>query len=378
MALSPPRFSLGIEEEYFLVSLESRDLIRERPQALMDQLQAKIGKHVTAEFLQAQIEIGTPVCDTVQGARQALADLRGQVIETAHAFGCAPIAASTHPFAQWRDTQHTADDRYDTLAHDLQAVVQRMMTCGMHVHVGIENDELRIDLMNQARYFLPHLLSLSTSSPFWAGRDTGLKSYRLAVMNEMPRTGLPDQFVSWGEYSRTIDVLVENNVIEDASKVWWDLRPSSKFPTLEMRITDVCTKLDDAVALAGLFVGICRMLYRLRQGNQRWRSYPLVLLNENRWRAKRYGLEGSLFDLGQARLVETRKLIDELVELTLDASDGDETLSAALRACRALAQGETSAERQRNAFQVALKAGQDQQAALQAVVDHLITETAAF
>ena len=234
-----------------------------------------------------------------------LAHLRRTIAETAREYGLAPIAASTHPFADKSTLETTPKARYQALARDFAGIGRRLAICGMHVHVGIEDDELRIDLMNQARYFLPHLLMLSTSSPFWQGEDTGLKSYRLAVFHELPRTGLPQRFESFGEFQRTVDVLVQNGVIEDATKIWWDLRPSARFPTLEMRVTDVCTRIDDALSIAALFVCITRMLYRLRRSNQKWRSYPAFLIEENRWRAQRYGVHGGALRLrqGQARAV---------------------------------------------------------------------------
>jgi carboxylate-amine ligase len=197
----------------------------------------------------------------------------------------------------------------------------------MHVHVGVEDDELRIDLFNQARYFLPHLLMLSTSSPFAEGEDTGLKSYRLAAYQELPRTGMPGRFEGWAEYTQTIDLLVRNGVIEDASKIWWDLRPSSRFPTLEMRVTDVCTRLEDGICVAAMYVCILRMLFRLRRSNQTWRTYPLFLLAENRWRAQRYGVKGTLFDLGKGELVAFGDLVDELLAMLRE----DAELSVACR-----------------------------------------------
>ena len=252
-AIAEPSFSIGIEEEYHLVDLTTRSLASDPPGEVMTALRNELGNSVTSEFLRSQVEVGTPACVSIADTRDCLADLRARLIDTLAQFNLAPIAASTHPFARWVELQHTDDERYNTLARDLQVVVRRLATCGMHVHVGIEDDDLRIDIMNQARYFMPHLLALSTSSPFWQGQDTGLKSYRLSVFDELPRTGLPPQFDSHGEHERTISVLVDAGLIEDASKIWWDLRASSRFPTLEMRITDVCTLLDDAIAVAALF-----------------------------------------------------------------------------------------------------------------------------
>ena len=276
MALKDPSFTIGIEEEYLLVDRASRDLVRDMPQALFDAAQQAMQGQVAREFLKSQIEVGTGVHKTAREAGAELANLRQTVAKLAGEHGLAPIAASTHPFARWSTQEPTERDRYQSLARDLAGVGRRLVICGMHVHVGIEDDELRIDLMNQARYFLPHLLVLSTSSPFAEGEDTGLKCYRLAAYQELPRTGLPGRFEGWQEYQQTVDVLVRNGIIEDASKIWWDLRPSSRFPTLEMRVTDVCTRLEDATCVAAMFASILRMLYRIRRANQTWRTYPAV------------------------------------------------------------------------------------------------------
>jgi carboxylate-amine ligase len=224
------------------------------------------------------------------------------VIEIAGRHGCAPIAASTHPFARWLDQRHTDRERYETLGREMQAAARRLLICGMHVHVGIEDEELRIDLMNQFSYFLPHLLALSCSSPFWEGENTGLKSFRLTVFDALPRTGMPERFDSWAEFQRHIEIMTGAGLIPDASKIWWDVRPSAKYPTLEMRITDVCTRVEDAVCIAALTVCLMRMLYRLRRANQRWRAYARLLLMENRWRAMRYSFDEGLVDLGKGQI----------------------------------------------------------------------------
>jgi carboxylate-amine ligase len=286
----------------------------------------------------------------------------------------APIAASTHPFARWGAQQPTERERYRGIARDLAGVGRRLVYSGLHVHVGIDADELRIDLMNQARYFLPHLLVLSTSSPFAEGEDTGLKSYRLAANNELPRTGLPQRFESWAEYRTTVDVLVRNGVIEDPSKIWWDLRPSARFPTLEMRITDICTLVEDAVCVAALYVSILRMLYRIRRANQTWRPYPLFMLSENRWRAQRYGVAGTLFDFGKGELVPFRDLIDELIAMLREDADALGCREEVEHARTILARG-TSADRQVACLERLLSEGASREEALRGVVDHLIGET---
>ncbi|HNB89305.1 MAG TPA: carboxylate-amine ligase, partial [Plasticicumulans sp.] len=313
-----PPFTLGIEEEYFLVERASRDLARELPPGLLDACNRRLGDRVTPEFLRGQIEVGTRTCTSLAEARADLAELRTTLAEVAAQHGCAPIAASTHPFARWHDQQPTDRARYRAIAEDLQGVGRRLLICGMHVHVGLPDDDLRIDLMGQFAYFLPHLLALSTSSPFWRGEDTGLCSYRVSVFNEMPRTGLPPAFASWGEYARHVRVLVGAGLIEDATKLWWDLRPSARFPTLEMRITDVCPRLDDALALAALTRCLLRRLWRLRRDNQRWRVYKRMLIDENRWRAQRYGLAEGLVDFGRGCIVPFPELLAELQALVAE------------------------------------------------------------
>lgn len=259
---------------------------------------------------------------------------------------------------------------------DLQVVVRRLLVCGMHVHVGIDDEELRIDLHNQLVYFLPHLLAMSTSSPFWQGRKSGLMSYRLSVFNELPRTGIPETFASASEYRRLVSILVEAGVIEDATKIWWDLRPSAKFPTLEMRITDVCTRLEDALTIAAIFRCVTRMLWRLRRNNQKWRQYPMSLVAENRWLAQRHGAGGRLMDFGRGTTVAFAELVEELIELV---SEDAEALGcvAELEHARAIAADGTSADRQLKVYNDALSGGAKEPEALKLVVDHLITETLA-
>ena len=367
-------FTIGIEEEYLLVDRVTRHVASEPPAAMLEECEARIKDLVKPEFLKSQIEIATPVCKSVGEARDNLAWLRGTVAEIADKCGLAPIAASTHPFSSWTEQKHTDHERYHVLARDMQAVARRLMICGMHVHVGIDNDELRIDLVNQMAYFLPHLLALSTSSPFWQGDNTGLKSYRLSVFDELPRTGLPERFDSYGEYQRHIEVLTNAGLIEDATMLWWDVRPSHRFPTIEMRITDVCTRLDDAAAIAALFVCILRMLYRLRRDNQRWRAYAPMLINENRWRAQRYGLDEGLVDFGKGEIVPFADLIEELIALTREDA---EALGCAdeLNHVREIVRDGTGAHHQLETFAAAEAAGASRDEAFAAVVDMLIEET---
>ncbi len=375
MPLKEPSLTVGIEEEYLLVDRTTRDLVCAVPQALFAACERVLQGQVAPEFLKSQIEVGTRVHANPRAAGEELAALRKAIASLAAEHGLALVAASTHPFAVWGAQQPTERARYQAIARDLAGVGRRLVFCGMHVHVGLDDDELRVDLMNQARYFLPHLLVLSTSSPFAEGEDTGLKCYRLAAYNELPRTGLPGRFESWQSYSSTVDVLVRSGVIEDASKIWWDLRPSARFPTLEMRITDVCTLVEDAVCVASLYVCILRMLYRIRRSNQTWRSYPLFLLSENRWRAQRYGVGGSLFDFGKAELVPFAGLIDELLGMVHEDAEALGCLLEVEHARTIVARG-TSADRQVAHFNRLLAEGAEREEALRGVVDRLIAETA--
>jgi len=376
MALKDPSFTIGIEEEYLLVDKASRDLVREMPQALLEDCERALRGHVSPEFLKSQIEVETAVHTSPRAAGEELIGARRTVADLAAQHGLAPIAASTHPFARWSIQQPTERARYQALARDLAGVGRRLVICGMHVHVGIEDDELRIDLFNQARYFLPHLLVLSTSSPFAEGEDTGLKCYRLAAYDELPRTGMPGRFEGWQEYAQTVELLVRNGIIEDASKIWWDLRPSPKYPTLEMRVTDVCTRSEDATCVAAMYVCILRMLYRLRRANQTWRTYPLFLLSENRWRAQRYGVGGSLFDLGKGELVPFRDLVDELLVMLREDAEAL-ACTAEIEHARTIVARGTSADRQVAHFARLTAEGASREEALKGVVDHLIAETVA-
>jgi carboxylate-amine ligase len=307
--------------------------------------------------------------------REDLARLRRNIIDVAANHGLAPIAASTHPFSDWTEQKHTEKDRYDELTHEMQGAARRLLIGGMHVHVGIGDDELRIDLMNQLAYFLPHLLSLSCSSPFWCGRDTGLKSYRLTIFDALPRTGLPERFASFAEYQRHVQILIDAGSIDDSTKIWWDLRPSGRYPTLETRIMDVCTRLDDTIALTALLVCIMRMLWRLQTRNQRWRIYTPMLIRENRWRAMRYSFDEGMIDFAKGSVVPCDELIEEmLAHVAEDAQAlGCEKELASVRDI--LARG-TSAHEQLRSFEVARTAGVSVADSLVTVVDTLITNTA--
>jgi carboxylate-amine ligase len=376
MTIKEPSFTVGIEEEYLLVDRATRDLDSDPPAALLQECTELGGGQISPEFLRSQIEVGTRVCRTMQEARADLGRLRGIIVQVANKHGLAPIAASTHPFARAVMQRHTDKDRYFALAKEMQAAARRMVICGMHVHVGIDDDELRIDLMSQLSYFLPHLLALSCSSPFWEGELTGLKSFRLTVFNALPRTGLPEHFASYAEYQRHINTLTANGLIQDTSKIWWDLRPSWRYPTLETRIMDCCTSIDDSIALASLVVCLLRMLYRLRRHNQRWRIYPNMLVAENRWRAMRYSFDEGLLDLARGHLVPFPDLLEEMLELVREdaATMGCEREVANAR--EILRRG-TSAHRQVAVYEAARARGASEREAMNAVVDWLIVESAA-
>jgi glutamate---cysteine ligase / carboxylate-amine ligase len=376
MSLKEPSFTIGVEEEYLLVNLETRDLIAELPDSMIEECEAEMEARgqVSPEFLRAQIEVGTKVCESIGEVRQELGRMRDCVSKVAERHGCAPIAASTHPFARWLDQRHTDKERYDMLGRELQATARRLLICGMHVHVGIEDEEVRIDLMSQFAYFLPHLLALSCSSPFWEGENTGLKSFRLTVFDALPRTGMPETFSSWAEYSRHIELMVNAGLIEDGTKIWWDVRPSARYPTLETRIMDVCTRLEDAVCVAAINVCVLRMLYRLRRCNQRWRTYARMLLMENRWRAMRYSFDEGLVDLGRGTIVPHADNLSDLIELIREDAEAMGCMAEVEHAWTILERG-TSAHRQVAAYERALAAGASQQDALIAVVDLLIEES---
>ena len=364
-----PDFTIGVEEEYLLVDVQTRALATV-PEAMMRECEATLGDKVSPEFLQCQIEVGTGICKTAADAFEDLAHLRRTIRDCAAKHGLAPIAASCHPWADWKDQNHTDKDRYNQLKTDLGGVGRRMLICGMHVHVGLNDDALRADLMGQLSYFLPHLLALSVSSPFWQGDDTGLASYRLSVFDNLPRTGLPPTLDSWDEYQRSVDALVDLGVIEDSSKIWWDLRPSAAFPTLETRICDVSPRLSHTVALAALVQCLCRMLWRLRVKNQRWRRYDSFLVQENRWRAQRYGTSKGLIDFGRGEIIPFEELFTELLDL-VDEDAGILQCGAALDDLRGILTGGTSSDRQRATY---ANAEGDHSARMNAVVDHLIEE----
>ena len=371
-----PAWSIGIEEEYLLVERESGALITKQPPGLLEKVADLRHGLVARELFSSQIEIGTGICTDVKYLRADIGLLRLAVTEAAAEYGMAPIAASAHPFARWHQQQYTEGERYQAIVADLQGVTRQLIISGLHVHVGIEDPDLRIDLMDQAAYFLPHLLALSTSSPFWEGRDTGLKSYRMSVFGALPRTGLPEKFDSWSDFRRHVDVLVRAGIIDDSSKVWWHIRPSERYPTLEMRVTDLPTKMEDTIAVASMYVCLLRMLWRLKLENRRWRSYANFLLSENLWRAQRYGVSDRLIDFGRGELVAFPDLLEELVELVRPDAEALDCV-AEVEHTRTICERGSSADRQLAVYHGALQEGATEDEALKAVVDTLIADTVA-
>jgi len=372
--MQPPQFTIGMEEEYFVVDRDTRDLVPDLPESLLNKLLDPPIGATSPEFIRSQIEIGTPICGDVDELSESLRVMRRFISDTVSEHDMAIVAASTHPSAEWVRQRHVDKDRYNMLAQALQGVVRRLLICGMHVHVGIDDKDVRIDVMNQVSYFLPHLLALSGSSPFWHGEDTGLKSYRPAVFRAVPRTGMPDEFSSWSDYTRHVNVLVDTGVIEDASKLWWDIRPSSRYPTLEMRSADICTRYEDGITIAAVYQALVATLHQYRMSNQKWRIYSRMLISENSWRAQRYGVDEPLIDFGRSELIEMQQLMDELIELVHDQAVSLGSLDSIKRVKEIVASG-TSADRQRGVYENAIADGADQREALDQVVDHLIAET---
>ncbi len=370
MAYQQPDFTIGVEEEYLLVDKDSLALAP-APKEFMARCVSELEGQASPEFLACQIEVGTKVCAGTPAAREELKRLRSCVARVAGDYNLAPIAASCHPFSDWKDQTHTDRERYKILKRDLAGVGYRMLISGMHVHVGIPAQDQRIDLINQLTYFLPHLLAMSGSSPFWQGQDTGMNSYRLTVFDNLPRTGLPPQFSSWGEYQRSVDALINTGVIEDSSKIWWDLRPSANYPTIESRICDVSPSINGSLSLAALTQCLTRMLWRLARSNQRWRTYDNFLVSENRWRAQRYGVSEGLIDFGEGSIVDFATLLEEMIALVQEDA---EIMGAVqdIENARQFTTNGTASDRQRAAYAQARSTGKTHDEALRAIVTWLM------
>lgn len=365
--MTPPSLTLGIEEEYQIVDPQTREL-RSYITELLKEGKLVLAEQVKAELHQSIVEIGTKICNTPAELRAELARLRRGVMDLAAKNGLKIAAAGTHPFSSWKEQEITPFDRYAGVKNDMQELAQRLLIFGTHIHVGIEDREFMIDAMNVSRYMLPHLLCLSTSSPFWMGRNTGLKSYRSIIFRNFPRTGIPREFRSWNDYTSIVETFVKTNSIPNGTKIWWDVRPNWNYPTLEVRICDVCTRLDEAICLAAIYQAIIYKCWKLRRDNMTFRLYPAALIEENKWRAVRYGLEGKMIDFGKEAEFPARDLIREMLEWFIsDVVDELGSRKEVEYAYTILEHG-TSADRQLATF---ARTGD-----LKDVVDQLIRETA--
>jgi carboxylate-amine ligase len=361
-----PSFTIGIEEEYQIIDPQTRELKSYITQ-LLEAGKVTMREQVKAELHQSMVEVGTEVCRSPSEARAELVRLRRGVMELAARNGLKIAAAGSHPFSSWIDQEITPFERYMGVKQDMQMLAEQLLIFGTHIHIGIEDPEFLIDAMNVVRYFIPHVLCLSTSSPFWIGRDTGLKSYRSIIFRNFPRTGIPPHFNSYANFRRYIDTLVKTRCIPDGTKVWFDVRPNHNYPTLEFRICDVCTRVDEAACIAALFQALVFKIWKLRRDNMTFRLYPAVLLEENKWRAVRYGLDGKLIDFGKQEELPARDLIREIIEWFLaDVIDEFGGRKEIEYAYHILEEG-SSADRQLAAYKT--------NGSLNAVVDQLIAET---
>lgn len=363
----PPTFSIGIEEEYQTIDPVTRDLRSHLGAEIIEKGKTLLKEHVKAEMHQSVVEVGTGVCRNIREARGELAGLRQQIIGLARDNGLLVAASGTHPFADWRKQKIYPDERYETIVEDLQVVARANLIFGLHVHIGIEDREEQIHLMNAVRYFLPHILALSTSSPFWLGMDTGLKSYRCKVFENFPRTNIPDTFTSWAEYDAFVNLLIQTNCIDNAKKIWWDIRPHPNFPTLEVRVCDVPLRLDETIAIAALIQATMAKLSQLHAANQSFRLYGRALIMENKWRALRYGVDGDLIDFGKQTEVPLRDLMDEYLAFVDDVVDELGSRREIDYIHTMLKRG-TGADRQLNVFR--------ETGDLIQVVDYIVAETA--
>jgi carboxylate-amine ligase len=360
------QFTIGIEEEYQIVDPETREL-RSHISVMLDEGAVVLGERVKPEMHQSVVEVGTGICKNVEEARRDVLSLRKTVSGLARKNGLRIAAAGTHPFSDWSRQEITPQDRYLMLVEDLQDVARGNLIFGLHVHIGIESHQQAIELFNQARYFLPHILALSCNSPFWLGRNTGLKSARCSIFKRFPRTGIPDYFESWAAFEAYVETLVKTGCVDNGKKIWWDLRPHSFYNTIEFRICDLPTSVNTTIAIAALVQAVVAKLHTLRIQNMQFREYPRALLEENKWRASRSGLDGKLIDFGKNEEVHTKELIMELMEFVDDVVDDLGSRKEIEYIYKILERG-TDADRQLKVWQ---ESGQD----FKAVVDDVIERT---
>ncbi|MBI2840365.1 MAG: carboxylate-amine ligase [Acidobacteria bacterium] len=359
------QFTLGIEEEYQIIDPETREL-RSHIETILDEGKVLLGERVKPELHQSVVEVGTRICADVQEARDDIRLLRQCIDQLSRKFGLRMVAAGTHPFSDWRTQEVTERNRYKEIVEDMQDVARANLIFGLHVHVGVEDRNVSIEIMNAARYFLPHILALTTSSPFWLGRPTGLKSSRASIFRKFPRTGIPDYFDSWSDFDNYIKLLIKTGCIDNGKKIWWDIRPHAYFPTLEFRIMDLTTRVDETICVAAICQAIIAKLYKLYCQNLGFRLYRRALIEENKWRALRYGLDGKLIDFGKKCEVDTRALMLELLEFIDDVVDVLGSRREIQYVHTILREG-TSADRQLRVF--------EEKRDLKSVVDHLVEDT---
>ena len=364
--MKAPSLTLGIEEEYQIIDPQTREL-RSYITQILEEGRLILREQLKPELHQSIVEVGSSVCQTPAELRTELVRLRRAIMELAGKNGLKIAAAGTHPFSSWMEQDITPMERYAGVKQDMQELAQRLLIFGTHVHVGIEDREFLIDAMNVVRYLLPHMLCLASSSPFWMGRNTGLKSYRSIIFRNFPRSGIPRFFQSWSDFTYMVDTLVATKSIPDGSKIWWDVRPNWSYPTLEFRVCDVCTRVEEAVCIVAIFQAIIAKLWKLRRDNLTFRVYPMDLIEENKWRAVRYGLDGKLIDFGKQQEFPARELLTELIEWFIgDVVDELGSRQEIEYAYRIMREG-SSADRQLATF---ARTGD-----LNAVVDQLIAET---
>ena len=366
--LPQPSFNIGIEEEYQTIDPVTRNLRSHISAEILEKGRMLLAEQVKPEMHQSVVEIGTGVCDNIPQARQDLRSIRRHMIKLARENGLRISGGGTHPFALWREQEIYPDERYRTIVEDLKQVARANLIFGLHIHIGVEDRETAIQIMNGARYFLPHILALSTSSPFWQGYDSGLHSYRCKVFDKFPRTNIPDLYSSWSEFENFVNLLIRTNCIDNAKKIWWDIRPHPHFPTLEFRICDMPTRMEDTIAIAALCQAIIAKLFQLHSRNLSFRHYSRALIMENKWRAARYGIDGKMIDFGKQKEVPVRDLIREILDFVSDVASELGTLQELAHIETILNTGTASGR--------ALKVFGDTND-LNQVVDHMIEETEA-
>jgi glutamate---cysteine ligase / carboxylate-amine ligase len=363
-----PTFTIGIEEEYQTIDPVTRDLRSHIQAELLEKGKMVLQERVKAELHQSVVEVGTGICKNIKEAKTEVKELRRHIIRLARENGLRVASVATHPFADWKVQEIYPDDRYKNIVEDMQLVARANLIFGLHVHIGIEDRETAIHMMNHARYFVPHILALSTNSPFWLGMNTGLKSYRCKVFDKFPRTNIPDYFPSWGEYDNFIKLLIKTNCIDNAKKIWWDIRPHPFFNTIEFRVCDIPMRADETIALAALIQATVAKLYKLYSANQGFRLYRRALLMENKWRAARYGLDGKLIDFGKQKEVPARDLVNEYLDFVDDVVD-ELGSREELNYIRKIVETGSGADRQLRVFQ--------ETGDLKKVVDYIVEETEA-